>query len=194
MKHCRALLVATLVVLSSDLPAQSASDRACWVRGPRDRLAGRPSALDSTSVALGGGEVKVCYGAPKKNGRQIAGGLIPFGQTWRIGANEATAIYMPARGTIAGVAVEPGWYTLYTIAAEKEWRVFVNSATQRWGVPIDDEIRARDVGSGSVRVETADTAEEALRIRLASTGSNAASLTVHWDRTLVRIPIVLTPR
>ena len=116
MKYFGALLMATLVA-SSDLDAQSAADRACWVRGSRDRLASRPSALDSTSLALGGGEVKVCYGAPKKNGRQIAGGLIPFGEPWRIGANEATAIYMPARGTIAGVAVQPGWYTLYTIAA-----------------------------------------------------------------------------
>jgi hypothetical protein len=193
MKHFGALLVATLVAGSSDLYAQSASDRACWVRGSRDRLASRPSALDSTSVALGGGEVKVCYGAPKKNGRQIAGGLIPFGQPWRIGANEATVIHMPARGTIAGVAVEPGWYSLYTIATENEWRVFVNSATQRWGVPIED-VKDKDIGSGTVKVETADTAEEALRLRLASTGTNAASLSVQWDRTRVRIPIALTPR
>ena len=194
MKLSSTLALATLLAVSTDLYAQSATDRACWVRGSRDRLASRPSALDSTSVALGGGEVKVCYGAPKKNGRQIAGGLIPYGQPWRIGANEATAIYMPSRGTIAGVAVTPGWYTLYTVASENEWKIFVNSATERWGVPIDDAIKAKDVGSGPVRVETGDAAEEALRMRLTSTGSNAASLAVQWDRTRVRIPIVLTPR
>ena len=193
MKASSTLFVAGLIALSTELCAQTPADRGCWVRGSRAGLAGRPSALDSTSVALRDGEVKVCYGAPKKNGRQIAGGLIPYGQPWRLGANEATVVYMPAKGTIAGVAVEPGWYSLYTIASQNEWKVFVNSATQRWGVPISDDIRATDVGSGTVRVETADTPEEALKLNLASTGANAATLTAQWDQTRVRIPIVLKP-
>ena len=193
MKASTTLIVAGLIALSTEAQAQTAADRACWVRGSRNALANRPSALDSTSVALRDGEVKVCYGAPRKNGRQIAGGLIPFGQPWRFGANEATVIYMPARGTIAGVAVEPGWYSLYTIAAEKEWKIVVNSATQRWGIPVDDAIRAKDVGSGTVKVENADTAEEALKLHLASAGANAATLTAQWDHTRVRIPIVLKP-
>ena len=193
MKASTTLVVATLLALATDLPAQT-TDRACWVRGSKDRLASRPSALDSTSLDLAGGEVKVCYGAPKKNGRQVAGGLIPYGEPWRLGANEATAIYMPARGTIAGVAVQPGWYTLYTVAGEKEWKIFVSSAIERWGIPINDAIKAKDVGSGTVPVETANTAEEALRLRLAPNGNNAANLFIHWDRTRVRVPIVLTSR
>lgn len=186
------LVVATLVALSSPLGAQATAGNGCWVRGSRDALARRPSALDSTSVVVGGAEIKVCYGAPRMNGRQVAGGLIPFGEPWRLGANEATTIHMPVRGTIAGVAVNPGWYSLYTIASEKEWRIVVNSAAQRWGIPVNDAIRASDVGSGTVRVETADSPEEALRLRLASAGANAATLTVQWDRTRVRIPIVLS--
>jgi hypothetical protein len=163
------------------------------VRGSRDAVANRPSPLDSTAVTLGGREVKVCYGAPKKNGRQVAGGLIPFGTPWRLGANEATVIYMPARGSIAGVAVQPGWYSLYTVAGPNEWQIAVNSAVQRWGIPVDDAVTAKDVGKGTVRVEAADTAEERLRLRLASTGASSADLVVHWDTTRVRIPVVLNP-
>lgn len=181
-----------LAIVSVDCSGQSATDPGCWVRGSRDGLAGRPSALDSTSVALGGQTVKVCYSAPKKNGRQIAGGLIPFGQPWRLGANEATTIHMPSRGTIAGVTVPPGSYSLYTVAGPTEWKIVVNSAVERWGVPIEP-VAAEDVGSGTVRVETATTAEEALRLRLTSTGASSADLVVHWDTTRVRIPIVLTP-
>ena len=190
MKASTTLLLAGLVALSSELGAQTATDRACWVRGSRNALASRPSALDSTSVTLQAGEVKVCYGAPKKNGRQVAGGLIPFDKPWRIGANEATVIYMPVKGSIAGVAVQPGWYSLYTFAGPAEWRIHVNSSVQRWGVP--EEVPG-DVGTGTVRVEKADAAAEALKLQLASTGANAASLTVHWDLTRVRIPIVLRP-
>lgn len=186
----RTVLVTLLVAaLGAEARAQ-ANDTACWVRGSRASLAKRPSRLDSTSVTLGGREVKVCYGAPKKNGRQVAGGLIPFDKPWRIGANEATVIYMPAKGSIAGVAVQPGWYSLYTQAGPTEWRIHVNSAVQRWGVP---EVVPGDVGTGTVRVENADTAEEMLRLRLASTGASSADLVVHWDRTRVRIPVILTP-
>jgi hypothetical protein len=193
MKASGTLILATLLAVASDLNAQ-APDRSCWVRGDRARLASRPSALDSTSVALGGGEVKVCYGAPKKNGRQVVGGLIPLGQPWRFGANEATVIYMPTRGTIAGVAVEPGWYSLYTVASEKEWKFVVNSATQRWGIPVNEAVTSKDVGSGTVPVETSDEPAEALVLKLSSTGANAATLTAQWDRTRVRIPVRLTPR
>lgn len=177
---------------TSDAPAQSTSD-ACWARATGAALAGRPSAFDSTSVTLGAGQVKVCYSAPKANGRQVAGGLIPFGTPWRLGANEATAIYMPTAGSIAGVAVTPGWYTLYTVASQTEWRIFVNTATQRWGIPVDDAVKAKDVGSGTVRAETTDAMQEAMSLRLASTGANAADLVFHWDKTRVRIPVVLNP-
>jgi hypothetical protein len=182
------------MALTTDACAQAPADRSCWVRGSRAGLASRPSALDSSSVTLQGGEVKVCYGAPKKNGRQIPGGLIPYGEPWRLGANEATVIYMPAQGSIAGVAVTPGWYSLYTVAAPNEWKVFVNSATQRWGIPIDDAVRAKDVGSGTVPVEKANAAEEALKLTLSSAGPNAATLALQWDQTRVRIPIVLGGR
>ena len=189
MKKAVPVAMFLLTIACSDSSAQS-TDRACWVRGSRDGLASRPSALDSTSVALGGREVKVCYGAPKKNGRQVAGGLIPFDKPWRIGANEATVIYMPVKGSIAGVAVQPGWYSLYTHAGPAEWKIVVNSSVQRWGVP---EQVPGDVGTGTVKVENPETAEEALRLRLASTGANSADLVVHWDKTRVRIPVVLNP-
>jgi hypothetical protein len=194
MKVAGKLILTAMLAASSDLSAQAATDTGCWVRGNRATLGNRPSAFDSTSVVLGNREVKVCYGAPKKNGRQVAGGLIPFGQPWRFGANEATTIYMPTRGSIAGVNVEPGAYTLYTVAGEKEWKIVVNSATQRWGIPINDAVTAKDVGSGVVKVETADAAEEALKLKLNSTGAGSADLVVHWDKTRVRIPVTLDRR
>lgn len=186
------LTLAGLVVAATEASAQ-APNSACWMRGQAAAVANRPSAFDSTTVALRAGEVKVCYSAPRKNNRQVAGGLIPFGQPWRLGANEATAIYMPARGTVAGVAVTPGWYTLYTIASENEWRIVVNSAIQRWGIPINDAIRAKDVGSGTVRTETTTEVQEALELGLTRKTDTSAELAVHWDRTRVRIPIVINP-
>lgn len=192
--RCRTGLVATVLLFVSLSPARGQAPGGCWVRGNPAGVAGRPSALDSTTISIAGRTVKVCYGAPKKNGREIMGALVPYGQPWRMGANEATTIYMPSRGSIAGVSVQPGWYSLYAVPGQTEWRVFVNSAVERWGVPIDDGVRAKDVGSGVSRVETADNSQEAMRLQLIARQNNAADLVFQWDRTRIRIPVVLDPR
>lgn len=60
---------------------------------------------------------------------------------------------MPSRGTIAGVAVDAGWHTLYAIPQAREWRIVVNAGVRRWGTPIDSTVRRRDIGEGTVAVE-----------------------------------------
>jgi hypothetical protein len=119
------------------------------------------------------------------------GRLVPYGEPWRLGADEATAIRVPVRATIAGVPLEPGWYSLYAVPGEREWRIFVNSNIQRWGVPIDDEVRRADVGSGTVPRAESPEVSEMLTFRLERTGPSSTDLVVTWDRTLVRIPVVL---
>ena len=184
-----AILAAVLVPAA--LSAQGTPD-ACWVQGPRADLEIRASPFDSAAIDLSSGEVKVCYSRPRKLGRPIFGRLVPFGAPWRLGADEATAIFMPSRGTIAGVAVEAGWHTLYAIPAEKEWRIIVNAAVQRWGTPIDSTVRRRDLGDGPVAVEQVPRSEDLLRMRFSHRSRDAADLVVHWDRTRVRIPVTVT--
>ncbi len=187
-----ALVAAALTLLAPDkASAQSDAAQACFVRGSPERLAARPSILDSASVQLGNSAVKVCYGRPRKNDRQIMGGLVPFGTPWRMGANEATVIHMPSAGSIAGVPVQAGWYSLYAIPSEKEWQIVVNSATQRWGIPINAAVREKDVGSGAVPAGSAASSEDQLRISFEKLGDKSANLVVHWDLTRVQIPVTL---
>jgi len=187
-----ALVAAALTLLAPDKAvAQSAATQACWVRGSPERVASRPSILDSASVQLGTSSVKVCYGRPRKNDRQIMGGLVPFGTPWRMGANEATVIHMPTAGSIAGVPVQPGSYSLYAIPSEKEWQIVVNSASQRWGIPINAAVREKDVGSGAVPAVSASSSEDQLRLSFEKSGAKSAHLVVHWDLTKVRIPVTL---
>ena len=157
-----------------------------WIGGSRSGPDGR--ALQAWAKQRGFNVKKVRSG----EGLVVEGQS--HGQPWRMGANEATTIYMPSRGSIAGVSVQPGWYSLYAVPGQTEWRVFVNSAVERWGVPIDDGVRAKDVGSGVSRVETADNSQEAMRLQLIARQNNAADLVFQWDRTRIRIPVVLDPR
>lgn len=171
--------------------AQSVATPACWVRGTPELVAARPSILDSASIKLGTSSVKVCYGRPRKNDRQIMGGLVPFGAPWRMGANEATVIHMPSDGSIAGVTVQAGSYSLYAIPSEKEWQIVVNSATQRWGIPINAAVREKDVSSGAVPAESASSSEDQLSMSFEKRGDKSADLVVQWDLTRVRIPVTL---
>lgn len=163
----------------------------CWIRIEPEDLELRISPLDSASVALEGGRVKVCYSRPRKLERPIMGRLVPYGEPWRLGANEATAIHVSAPATIAGVDVPAGWHTLYAVPGPEEWRIVVNDRTRRWGIPIDDEVRSADLGSGTVPAEELSRTVELLTIRLRQASERAAEMRIEWERTGLSVPIRL---
>jgi len=183
------LLIAALTLAQAQPGNGQAAPATCWIRGPADKLAERPSPLDSISVQVGGGTMKVCYGRPSARGRKVMGELVPFDQPWRLGANEATTINVPFAAQLAGVRVEPGTYTLYAIPGASKWQIVVNRGAQRWGVPIDKDVRARDVGAGTVATESLGTPVETLTLNFAPAAGNATELVVDWEKTRVRIPI-----
>jgi len=181
------MLLATLALSSAPFVAAIAPP--CWIRGTPERLPARTSALDSTSAVVGGDTIKVCYSRPSARGREIMGGLVPYGTPWRLGANEATSIHVPFAASIAGIAVEPGSYSLYTIPGAQEWTIAVNRGVQRWGIPIDSSVTVQDVGRGTVRAERLETPVETLTLALEPRGAGGADLVISWERTRVRVPI-----
>ena len=188
-------VLALLAAVAAFLPASVSAQRvapACWVRGDRAHLDLRASPFDSTQITLGeAAHLKVCYSRPRKLGRPIVGGLVPYGAPWRFGADEATAIHVPRPGSIAGVAVDPGWYSLIAIPGEGEWQIVVNASRQRWGVPIDEAVRAEDVGVGTVPSSRGVGVVELFTLELVESDPSEAELVMAWDETRLRIPIVL---
>jgi hypothetical protein len=190
----RTLVAATLALVlvgARNAPSalRSQGSDGCWFQDKTADLSQRRSPHDSASVAMDGGTVKVCYGRPHQNGRAIMGKLVPYAEPWRMGADEATTIHIPFRASIAGVSVEPGWYSLYAIPGEKEWQIVVNKDAQRWGIPIDAKVRAKDVGAGKVASEHLATPAELLTIALSSASPTKATMDIAWSDTHVRVPI-----
>ena len=183
------LLIATLTLAQAQPDNGQMAPFTCWIRGPADKLAERPSPLDSISVQLGGGTIKLCYSRPSARGRKVIGELVPFDQPWRLGANEATTIHLPFAAQLAGVRVEPGTYTLYAIPGAAKWQIVVNRGVQRWGVPIDTAVRANDVGAGTATTEALGAPVETLTLKFAPAQGNATELVLEWEKTRVRIPI-----
>ncbi len=153
----------------------------CTVMGD---MGERASPLQEMAFTYDGGEGLLCYGAPSANGREIMGGLVPFGEVWRLGANEPTTIHLSAPVSISGVALDAGSYSVYAIPGESEWEFFFNTNVDRWGIPIDDEVRSTEVGSFTV---TAGQIDRMVEMMTFSPMDNA--LHFEWESTAIHIPM-----
>ncbi len=178
---------------------ESLTEPACQ---PSERMdvVGRTSPYDSVSVAVGEGTAKICYGRPALKGRTMLGGdAVPFDTLWRTGANEPTTIHVNVPASIAGIQVEPGSYSLYTIPrAGETWTLIVNRATAQWGheSSYTPEVRAQEAGRAEVQAETLDTRVEQLTFQ--GMGSEAGAggehaghegVVLEWQNSRVHIPI-----
>lgn len=99
----------------------------------------RVSPKASISYTIGFTEVKINYGSPAVKERVVWGGLVPYGQIWRGGANEATTIEFSTDVNIEGQTLRAGKYALFFIPGEKEWTVIFNKQADQWGAYKYDE-------------------------------------------------------
>ena len=155
-------------------------------------LARRQSPLDSVTVTVKGGSAKVCYGRPALRGRTMIGSeRVPYGRIWRTGANEPTMLHTDVPLTVAGVAVEPGSYSIYTVPGEQAWEVIVNRSITQWGEEsgYTDEVKAQEVGRGRATVEALTAPVERFTIRADPARGPATALLLEWERSRVRIPL-----
>lgn len=90
-----------------------------------------PSA--TTEGKIGAANVKIVYCQPSARGRKIMGGLVPYGEVWRTGANEATTFEIDKPVKIEGKDLAAGKYSLFTIPGEKEWTIIFNKEAKQWG-------------------------------------------------------------
>jgi len=128
--------------------------------------------------------IDISYGQPSVRGRVIFGKLVPYGQVWRAGANEATEITFRKPAKLAGIPVDTGTYTFFVIPAEKEWLIILNKQLGQWGAYEYDKHKDKDVLKAPVPVQTLSKVQENLSYKLSK-----KTLTVSWDKTSVAIPI-----
>ena len=133
-------------------------------RGELSEASDRPSPLRTATIPMADTTAVLCYGAPSARDREIMGGLVPYDTPWRMGANEATAIHLPVAAEIGGVELEPGSYSLWAEPGQEEWTIHVSDNHERWGIPINEEVRADHVGEFTLQPETLDEPVEAFEI------------------------------
>ena len=94
----------------------------------------KPASPQATATGkIGAANVKIVYCQPSARGRKIMGGLVPYGEVWRTGANEATTIEIDKPVKIEGKDLAAGKYSLFSIPGENEWTIIINKDSKQWG-------------------------------------------------------------
>lgn len=130
--------------------------------------------------------LKITYSQPHKKGREIFGVLVPFGEVWRTGANEATEITLTKDIFLNGILLKAGTYSIFSIPEKIKWTIIINGDVGLWGSYNYNQ--KLDVMRFDVPVQNLDEVYEPFTIRI-DQNNDKAELSMMWDRTKVSIPI-----
>lgn len=139
------------------------------------------------SVSFADGKtVTIKYSRPMAKGRKIFGGLVPYDQVWRTGANAATSLSTDTDLDIGGTTVPKGNYTLYSLPGQNSWKLIINKQTGQWGTSYD---QSQDLGRVDMKVTKLSSPVEEFTISLDKAGADAATLNMQWENTAASVDI-----
>lgn len=146
-----------------------------------------PSPECTLKQTVGLTKFEIVYSRPGVKGRPIFGGLVPYGEVWRTGANNATKITFDTPVKFEGSEVPAGTYALFTIPGENEWTIIINKGAQQWGAFQYDQ--KQDVVRVTAQPRKLNEHIETLAIEFNRIKDDSALLEIVWDDVVVPIHI-----
>jgi len=136
---------------------------------------------------IGFTEVRIIYSRPGVKGREIWGGLVPYNQVWRAGANEATKFIFSTDVYIEGKLLKAGAYSFFAIPGKNEWTLIFNKVADQWGAFEYNE--AQDALRIKVKPEKSITHQEWLTYTITKTSDYSAVVRLEWEKLKVPFKI-----
>ena len=158
-------------------------------RDARGAGIGELSGRGETDETVAGATIVVDYGRPLKRGREIFGALVPYGEVWRTGANQATRLTTDRDLVIAGTRVPAGAYSVFTIPGPASWTLILNLRPDISGTAHDP---AYDFTRVPMAVRTLPEPVETFTIAVEEAGEGGV-LRFQWDRTEAVAPFAVVP-
>lgn len=142
-----------------------------------------PSPLAQVSQQFSTSNISFEYSRPSMRGREVFGGLVPYGQVWRTGANSDTKITFGEDVKINGVEVKAGKYALFTMPGKDSWKIMINTNLESWGSSTykDED----NIATITVPVTNLKYTIETFTIELANITTTSADLQLMWANTAV---------
>lgn len=174
MQGTRKFLFIAIVTLSFQATAQEA-------------IKNRPSPTSIVAARYKDTYLKITYSQPHKRGRLIFGSLVPFGEVWRTGANEATEMTLTRDILINNSTLKAGTYSLFTIPDKESWIIIINSELGLWG---SYNYNAKlDVMRFTIPTKTLQGAVYEPFTIVIEQKNNVADIVLLWDSIRIQIPI-----
>jgi len=146
----------------------------------------RPSKNAEAKGMIGDTEIRITYGAPHVNGREIFGKLEPYGKVWRAGANEATTVTFSTNVKVNGQDLAAGTYSFFMLPTEEgPWDVIFNTEANQWGAfNYDASKDALRVKAEPVEAEH----QEILSIEVDG-GDSEGAIVLRWAMTQIAVNV-----
>ena len=155
------------------------------VRAQQDKSK-RPSPPATAKCELAGGKsITIDYSSPRKKGRVIFGDLVPYGQVWRAGANEATTFVTSGDVMVGSTHVPAGSYTIFTIPEKDKWTLVISKTTGEWGTAYSGE--KNDLARVPMKAASG-AAMENFTISF-DKGAKGCALKMAWDTTVASVDV-----
>ena len=142
----------------------------------------RPSQHAVVTQRIGITDVTINYHRPMVNKRKVWGGLVPYGQVWRAGANENTIVEFTDAVTIEDKPLAKGAYGLHMIPGENEWTVIFSKNSTSWGSFTYDQ--AEDALRVTVKPQASEF-HEALTYDFDDVKPDSTLVTLRWEKVAV---------
>jgi hypothetical protein len=150
----------------------------------------RPSPKAEIMQMVGDTKIAIVYHRPSIKNRKVFGAgnefLVPYGEVWRTGANDATLFEVSEDVTINGSKLAAGKYTVFSIPNKDEWTVIFNKQTGQWGTVYQE---AQDALRVKVKPQSVGTVQETMVFDFETVAPTTATLVMAWDKT--RLPLTI---
>ncbi len=133
-----------------------------------------------------GKTIAVAYSSPRMRGRKIFGDLVPFGEVWRTGADNATSFVTKTDLVVGGKNVPAGSYTLFTLPTQGKWTLIVSKQTGEFGIPYPGE--KFDFARMEMKLSKLPSPLENFTISFDQTGASC-TMKLDWETTRASIDI-----
>ena len=127
-------------------------------------------------------DITINYHRPLVKSRKVWGGIVPYGQVWRAGANENTTIEFTDPVTVEGKPLAKGIYGLHMLPTENEWTIIFSKAAASWGSFTYKE--AEDALRVTVKPRVAEM-KEALAYEVDDVTPDSAVISLRWEKLAV---------
>ena len=133
-----------------------------------------------------GKTISVNYSSPHLRGRKIFGDLVPFGEVWRAGADDATSFVPNVDVIVGGKNVPAGKYTMFTLPTQTKWILIISKQTGEWGIPYPGE--QFDFARMEMKVSKLSSPLENFTISFDQAGTSC-TMKLDWETTRASIDI-----